>query len=275
MSKESVVYLLHKYQLRPNEVRGQHFLIDESVLEKILVAADCKTSDAVLEVGPGIGNLTALLAQSCRHVVAVEVDRRYKPVLDALCAVNTNVTVLYHDILTLSFEELIKAFGARTEYKIVANIPYYLTSRLLAQFIQYPVLPQVIVVLVQKEVADRIVEGPGNHSKLSLGIQFYAEPRVVFRVPRDLFYPKPAVDSAVVQIKNLHRWSYPESEQRVWQLINFGFSAKRKKLVNNLAAGLHVDRETIVQRMGEAGIDPSKRAQMLSAGDWRSLARVF
>ena len=277
MSHSTIQYLLRKYKLHPDTIKGQHFLSSDAILQKIVDTAEIQLKDHILEVGSGVGNLTALLAQKAANVTAVEVDERYRALLDALCAVNSNVSILYADILSLPFGHIQQALAltAGDSYKIVANIPYYLTSRFIAQSIRYPVPPDLIVLLIQKEVAERIVAKPGEHSKLSLSVQMYGEPDMIFTVPKRHFFPEPEVDSAVLRIKNVHAWNYSEKEQRVWQLISFGFSSKRKKLINNLMAGLQLPREQVGEVLEKAGLDSNVRAQNLRCEDWRSISRVL
>ncbi|MEK7583672.1 MAG: 16S rRNA (adenine(1518)-N(6)/adenine(1519)-N(6))-dimethyltransferase RsmA [Patescibacteria group bacterium] len=262
----------------PDTTRGQHFLVDDSALDRIARAVSVGSLGPIIEVGAGIGNLTSRLCMETRPVLAIELDRRFQPLLDKLVQLNANLSVLYRDILSLPFatvQEHMKLTEAASPYSIVGNIPYYITGKLLSHIMSYPILPTAAIFLLQDEVVQRIVAEPGAHSKLSLGVQFYGVPEVLFEVPRSSFYPRPEVDSALLRIANIHSWNYDESEKRVWQLINIGFSAKRKKLVNNLAGGLAVPAATVHEAFTKAGIDENIRAQGLSKEQWRSLARLL
>lgn len=277
MSRESVSYLLKKYGIKPDPRGSQNFLVSDSALDAIVSAAGLTPTDRVLEIGAGIGTLTAALATRCHSVLAVEQDIRFEPLLRALGSVNANVHLLFRDIMAVHFDDIVQALGldSKQKYKVVANIPYHITSRIISRLIAYPVTPERIVLLVQKEVGERIVAKPGDHSKLSLSVQFYGTPELLQIIPRGSFYPSPEVDSVILRIRSIAPWHYPESEKRVWQLIAFGFSSKRKKLLNNLAAGLVRDKSEIASALESCGIPVDSRAQALSTDDWRALARTI
>src|SRR3989344_6362101 len=181
MTRAEAEYLLRKYRIRPDLEKGQHFLVSEEALRRIILASDIERGDRILEIGPGIGTLTTLLSGRAAAVAAVEIDEQYRPLLGAIQAVNPNLTVIYRDILKVPFQEIAATLGLERgeSYKIVANIPYYLTSRFISRCLHYPALPERMVLLVQKEVAERIVARPGSHSKLSLSVQFYGEPELL------------------------------------------------------------------------------------------------
>lgn len=276
MSRESVLFLLKKFGIRPDPRGSQNFLISDSALHDIISSAELTPTDRVLEIGAGIGTLTAALATRCHSILAVEQDTRFEPLLQALGSVNTNLHLLYRDIIGVHFEDIARALDMNLglSYKVVANIPYHITSRIISRLIAYPIAPERVVLLVQKEVGERIVAKPGDHSKLSLSVQFYGTPELLQIVPRSSFYPVPEVDSVILRIRSIAPWRYPEPEKRVWQLIAFGFSAKRKKLLNNLAGGLARDKSEIASVLEGCGIPVGSRAQDLSPDDWRSLART-
>ncbi|MBI4090622.1 MAG: ribosomal RNA small subunit methyltransferase A [Candidatus Komeilibacteria bacterium] len=277
MSRESVLFLLKKFGIKPDPMVSQNFLISDTALNAVIAASDLAPADRVLEIGAGIGTLTAELVARCHTVLAVEQDTRFTKLLESLRSVNTNLRVLYRDIIAVHFEEIARELdlGIGRSYKVVANIPYHITSRIISRLIAYPMIPERIVLLVQKEVGERIVAKPGDHSKLSLSVQFYGTPELLQTVPRSAFYPAPEVDSAILRIRGIRPWQYPESEKRVWQLIALGFSAKRKKLVNNLAAGLAGEKSEIASVLEHCTIPVDSRAQGLSPDDWRSLARAL
>ena len=271
MSKESVQYLLKKYKLSPNTMRGQHFLVDDSILARIVAAAHIDASDAVLEVGPGIGTMTSLLVAKAKQVVACEVDRQFEPLLSTLAAVNKNLKIVWGDFLKTPEASLVLG----KEYKIVANLPYYLTAHFFQLIMNFQQLPTSITVVIQKEVAERIVAKPGDLTKIALGIQFYGTPRIAFEIGRRYFNPVPAVDSAALVITNIHNWEATVDERHCWQLIKIGFSAKRKKLINNLAGGLQMERDALVNAFEKAGIGLGSRAQELAPEEWVRLAAAM
>jgi 16S rRNA (adenine1518-N6/adenine1519-N6)-dimethyltransferase len=277
MSRSEITYLLKKHHIDPDSTKGQSFLVDDDVLGRIVTAASLTKHDAVLEIGPGLGNLTALLAKVSRRVMAVELDQQFKQVLDPLALVNTNLKIMYGNALDIPWATIDETLDLNNskKYKIVANIPYYITARLLKCILAYPEKPESIVLLIQQEVAERITARPGDHTKLSLSIQLYSDPEILFQVPKKHFYPKPDVDSAVIRLNNVHAWNHDGSEKRLWQLIAFGFSAKRKKLVNNLCAGLVQPRSRVIAALSKAGIEHNVRAQELSIKQWLSLMSVL
>lgn len=274
MSLASVTYLLQRHKLRPNALRGQNFLISDLWLEKLIEIAELRPEEKVIEIGAGIGNLTLLLAAKSRRVVAVEVDPAFKPILDVLAGVHNNLHPVYADILRYPFESLARdlVLTAGDRYKIIANIPYYLTGHLLPQVLTYEPRPSMIVLMLQKEVAQRIVAANGKHSKLSLGIHFYGLPEIAAEVSRKNFYPQPDVDSAILKLTDLHAWQASQSEKRVWQLIRIGFSSKRKKLLNNIAGGLKLDKETVIKAFKSANISSDIRSEDMTMGQWLVLA---
>src|SRR3989344_3143103 len=241
MSVETVRYLLKKLKIRPSSEQGQCFLASDADLNSILKTARLSETDCVLEVGAGIGNLAALLAGRSRRVVAVEVDRRFAPALEQLRSVHPNLELIYGDIRKIPFSDIAAVLGlseSEKTYSVVANIPYYLSSWFVRYFIEQKNQPSQMVLLVQKEVAERVVAEPGDHSKLSLSVQMYGSATIAGIVPRAHFYPVPAVDSAILSITGIHRWAYEVPEKLAWRIIAFGFSSKRKKIINNIAAGL-------------------------------------
>jgi len=281
----NVPALLKKYDLRPTKGLGQNFLIDENVLRKVITVADISAGDVVLEVGPGLGNLTRYLANQARHVIAVEIDEKLLPALHETLAPFTNVEIIIGDILKLDPAELIadksisKDGGSSlppglSSYKVVANIPYYITSVLIRHLLEANVQPSSMILTVQKEVAHRICEQPPNLSLLALSVQVYGEPKIAAKIPAGAFYPPPKVDSAVVKIE-----LYPEALisydllSLFFQLAKAGFSQKRKTLRNALSAGMHWPKDQTEAILGEVEINPKRRAQTLSLAEWEMLTR--
>ena len=262
--------LLERHGIFPNKGLGQHLLISRRALNAVVAAADLTPDDSVLEVGAGPGVLTRELAQRARRVVAVELDRAVLPVLRETTAGLANVEIIPRNLLEVAPEEV---FGD-APYKLVANLPYYITSLILRYLLESANPPRVLVVMVQREVAERLVAAPGEMSLLALSVQFYGTPRIVAYVPATAFYPPPKVDSAVVRV-DLHPAPLLDAARdRFFELIHAGFAEKRKQLHNSLARHLADPRETVDRWLAEAGIDPMRRPQTLSLEEWLRLSRI-
>ncbi|MDB5178677.1 MAG: ksgA [Patescibacteria group bacterium] len=248
--------------IKPNKGLGQHFLVDKPSLEAIMDAAAVTRDDTVLEVGPGLGVMTRPLTHQAGHVVAVETDHILAGLLrrDA----PDNLTVVEQDILTYDFSQL------PPRYKAIANIPYYLTSKIFRLLIENPNPPSVMSLLIQKEVAERIVAPPGKLSILALSVQYYGHPEIVRIVERHKFWPSPAVDSAVLRVV-LTGPAFPADPDRLFRLIKAGFGEKRKQLKNALAGGLNLSSELAVELIAKAKIGPTARAQELDLKAWKRL----
>jgi len=275
--------LLRRYGLRARKGLGQHFLIDREVLELIVEAAGLTPADIVVEVGPGLGVLTRELAGKAGWVITVELDDRLATALKQTLALLHNVTVLNEDILKLDAAALIKeerskfaaAMGKPAGYKVVANLPYYITSPVLRHFLEASTRPQTMVVMVQKEVAEAITARPGRMSLLSASVQFYGEPTIVSYVPARCFYPMPEVDSAILKVS-----VYPQPKVAVsdetgfFGLVRAGFSASRKQLANSLTQGLGLSRTEVLPLLEQADIEPRRRAETLTLEEWARLWEV-
>ncbi len=266
--------LLRQWNLRPSKGLGQNFIWDQAILEKIVAAAELTKTDTVLEIGAGLGTLTELLAEEAGHVVAVELDERLMPVLESVLADFENVTLVQGDILALDPATLINA--PHTQYKVVANLPYYITSAVLRHLLEASLRPQCMVLTVQREVAERIVAQPGRMSLLAVSVQFYGRPRLLFRIKPGSFYPAPEVESAVVRV-DLHAASPAavEDEEAFFRVVRAGFSQRRKQLRNSLAAGLGRSSEEAAKALEQAGVDPRRRAQTLSLEEWARVAHTL
>ncbi len=263
--------LLSKHGLEPNKSFGQNFLLSRRALRAILQAADLHPDESVLEVGAGTGLLTIELAQRARRVVAVELDRAILPLLRETTAPYPNVEILPRDVLTVQPEEV---FG-ETPYKVVANLPYYITSLILRHLLEAANPPRRLVVMVQREVAERMIAGPGDLSLLGLSVQFFGRPEIVAYVPPGAFYPPPKVESAVVRIDVYPEPLLPPEERNAFfGIAHAGFAEKRKQIHNSLARNLHVSREEVAEWLAEANIDPMRRPQTLSLDEWLALTRI-
>lgn len=272
--------LLRQFNIKPKKSLGQNFLADERAAGRIVEAAALSPDDVVLEVGPGLGTLTRQLAAAAARVVAVELDQRLIPVLQHTLAAHSNVELVHGDILRLNPAHVLHAAAADSpfHYKVVANIPYYITSALLRHLLETDVRPSLMVLTVQEEVARRIVAAPGDMSLLALGVQFYGRPRIVARLKAGSFYPRPKVNSAVIQI-DLGPESRPALDvtdvDLFFQLARAGFGQRRKQLRNALAGGLSCPRAEIDAALAQAGIDPRRRAETLTLEEWTALSRAF
>ena len=260
--------VLKRYGLRANKSLGQNFLQDPFALEKIVSAAEINAADTVLEIGPGLGSLTRYLAVSAKEVVAVELDPKLLPPLEAILAPHQNVRVVQGDILKIAPDELIDV----QDYIVVANIPYYITSPVIRHLLESKTKPRRIVLTIQKEVAQRICAKPGDMSLLALSVQVYGRPQISAHIAAEAFFPLPNVDSAVLcvdiyptpQIK-------PELLKLFFKLIKAGFSQKRKTLRNALSSGLHISPTDSAELLTRANIDPQRRAETLSLEEWETL----
>jgi 16S rRNA (adenine1518-N6/adenine1519-N6)-dimethyltransferase len=271
---QSIAALLRAHDLRPRKGLGQNFLSDPVALGRIVAAADLSREDVVLEVGAGVGTLTRPLAEQAGHVLALELDAGLVGVLRDQLADLPNVKVLQGDVLRFS----VSRFPHRG-YKVVGNLPYYITSAVLRHFLEKVPRPRLMVVTVQREVAERIVAEPGKMSLLAVSVQFFGQPRIVARIPAGAFYPPPKVDSAVVRVDVGEQPSVPLEEgideASFFRVVRAGFSQKRKTLRNSLSAGLGLSPVSAMEALEQASIDPRRRAETLSLPEWVDLWRVF
>jgi len=269
--------LCRLYEIKPARSKGQNFLIEEKVYDGIAAAADLQLNDVVLEVGPGLGFLTAKLAKKVSRVIAVELDDKLAEVLRTVLVAqgNKNVEVANKNVLDIKIQPPLFSPCQRGGYKIVANLPYNITSVFLRKFLaETENKPSLAVLMLQKEVAQRICARAGKMSLLAVSVQFYAEPEIIEYVPKENFWPEPEVDSAIIKIKIKN--AKPEvDENDFFRLVKFGFSAKRKMLKNNLAAGFKIDQIEAVGKITKAGFNPKVRAQELSVENWLKLFAYF
>ncbi|GAB4572811.1 MAG: 16S rRNA (adenine(1518)-N(6)/adenine(1519)-N(6)) -dimethyltransferase RsmA [Anaerolineae bacterium] len=267
--------LLDTYGITPKKSLGQNFLHDPNALEKIVRAAEINPDDTVLEIGPGTGALTGWLAESARRVITVELDDRLIPLLRHRFEDVDNVTIIHADILQVDLSLHIRP---DEPYCVVANLPYYITSAILRYLFEQPHRARRIVVMVQNEVADRLVARPGNMSLLSVSVQFYGKPQIITRLSPAVFWPRPDVTSALVRID-----TYPDGERPIevpdeslfFRVVKAGFSQKRKQLANALGAGLGIGKTEATRLLQQAGIDSARRAETLSLQEWATLTTTF
>jgi 16S rRNA (adenine1518-N6/adenine1519-N6)-dimethyltransferase len=273
---ESVMELVRRYQIDPKKSLGQNFLIATSHLDRIVAAADLEPTDIVLEIGPGLGTLTRRLAAQAGHVVAVELDDRLIAMLRADFAEQPHVQIVHNDILEIDPPALLSAELPQLEvgagYKVVANLPYYITSLVLRHLLEASPPPSLAVLMVQKEVAERICAAPGALSLVALSVQFYAIPHIVQRVPAGAFYPPPKVDSAVLRLDVRPQPAVTTvSPQQFFAVARAGFGQKRKQLANSLSAGLKLPKAAVQEALARAAIDPKRRAETLALDEWGML----
>ncbi|MCL7451974.1 MAG: 16S rRNA (adenine(1518)-N(6)/adenine(1519)-N(6))-dimethyltransferase RsmA [Anaerolineae bacterium] len=271
---QSVPALLRAHGLHPRKRLGQNFLLDPVALGRIVDAAELSPEDLVLEVGAGVGNLTRLLAAEAGTVLALELDDRLVEILREQVAGFPNVKVVHGDVLDMPDLGL-----GKLRYKVVGNLPYYITSAVLRTFLERHPRPTLLVVTVQREVAERIVAEPGDMSLLAVSVQFYGRPRIWARIPAGAFYPAPDVDSAIVRVE-VEEQPQVQLDEAVgeagfFRVVRAGFSQKRKTLRNSLSGGLGLDPAVVERGLGDAGVDPRRRAETLSLQEWAAVARTL
>jgi len=265
--------LLRQSGLKAKKGLGQHFLIDEKALETIVIAAELSPEDIVIEVGPGLGVLTIELARRAGKVIAVELDTKLASLLKRRLASLPNVNIVNADILKVSPSQLL---GGENNYKVVANLPYYVTSPILRYFVEASPKPSLMVVMVQKEVGIAIAASPGKMSLLAISLQVYSKPKIISYVSTQSFYPPPKVDSAIVRFD-----LFPEPAVKIadidgfFKVVRCGFSSPRKQLRNSLAHGLEVKPAEVGLLLEKARIEPQRRAETLSLEEWARLYEVL
>ena len=274
------IEVLQKYGFVFQKRFGQNFLIDTHVLERIIEASEITKDDFVLEIGPGIGTMTQYLAESAGRVVAVEIDNNLIPILQETLKDYDNVTVIHNDILKVDIAELAEKYNGGRPIKVVANLPYYITTPIIMGLFESHVPIDNITVMVQKEVADRMQEGPGskNYGALSLAVQYYAEPYIVANVPPNCFIPRPSVGSAVIRLTR-HKDApvQTKDEQMMFRLIRASFNQRRKTLQNGLnnASDLHFTKEQIASAIESMGLPPAVRGETLTLEQFAKLTDLL
>lgn len=264
-------HLCQKYGLRPSKKYGQNFLIEGEVVEKILAAADISKTDTVVEVGPGFGILTGPLAERAGRVISFEIEKKLQPYWSRQENSFPNLTVVWGNVLK-SFEST--DYGLQTtEYKVAANVPYQITSPLIRMFLEADNPPTEMILMVQKEVAERICAGPGDMSLLSLSVQLYSKPEIMFGVSRESFWPSPAVDSAVIKLTPRLSGLDPAQISKLFTLAKLGFSSKRKVLLKNIKSLIKPGQDSkILKLLMGFGLTKTARAQELSLQNWLDLS---
>ena len=277
---QRTIEVIKKYEFCFQKKFGQNFLIDGHVLDKIIAGAGVTKDDMVLEIGPGIGTMTQYLAEAAGKVVAVEIDRNLLPILQETLADYGNVKVIHADVLSLDLEKLVQEENGGRPIKVVANLPYYITTPIIMALFEQHVPLANVTVMVQKEVAARMESGPGSkdYGALSLAVQYYAEPYIVANVPCNCFMPRPNVDSAVIR---LTRYEEPpvqvKDEKMLFKIIRASFNQRRKTLQNGLnnSSELNFTKDQIAAAIAEAGFSPSVRGEALTLEQFAKLTDIL
>lgn len=277
---KNTIEIIQKYEFMFQKKFGQNFLIDAHVLEKIISAAGITKDDCVLEIGPGIGTMTQYLAENAGHVVAVEIDRNLIPILKETLADYDNVTVINEDILRVDIKALAEEYNGGKPIKVVANLPYYITTPIIMGLFESGVPIDNITVMVQREVADRMKEGPGSkdYGALSLAVQYYAEPEIVANVPPNCFIPRPNVGSAVIRLTRHKEMPVEVKDPALmFKIIRASFNQRRKTLQNGLgnAPELPYTKEQIAAAIAEMGLTPTIRGEALSLAQFAQLSDIL
>lgn len=277
---QNTIEVLQKYHFNFQKKFGQNFLIDTTVLDRIIASAEITREDCVLEIGPGIGTMTQYLAESAREVVAVEIDKALIPILEDTLSAYDNVTVINDDILKVDINQIAGEKNGGKPIKVVANLPYYITTPIIMGLFESHVPLKSITIMVQKEVADRMQVGPGtkDYGALSLAVQYYAKPEIVANVPPNCFIPRPNVGSAVIR---LTRYAEPPvqvaDEKKMFALIRASFNQRRKTLVNGLgnAAGLNVTKEQVLSALEQMGLPATVRGETFTLEQFAQLSNLL
>lgn len=276
----NTIEILQKYQFRFQKKYGQNFLIDTNILEKIVEEARIEKDDCVIEIGPGIGTMTQYLAGQAAQVIAIEIDSMLIPILQETLADYKNVTIINEDILKVNIQQILEERNQGKPAKVVANLPYYITTPIIMELLENKVPLESITVMVQKEVAERMQQGPGSkeYGALSLAVQYYTKPEIVAQVGPNCFIPRPNVGSAVIHLRK-HK-SPPvdvEDEGFMFRLIRASFNQRRKTLVNGLsnAAELNLKKEEVTAALETMGLSPMIRGEALSLKEFAALSNLL
>ncbi|MFS1510857.1 16S rRNA (adenine(1518)-N(6)/adenine(1519)-N(6))-dimethyltransferase RsmA [Chengkuizengella sp. SCS-71B] len=273
--------IIKRYGFSFKKSLGQNFLIDQNILEKIVNVAELDKNKGALEIGPGIGALTQSLALSAGKVTAIELDQRLIPILNDLLQSYDNVEVIHGDVLKIDLNNIFKEhFKDQTEVSVVANLPYYVTTPIIMALLEKQLPIENIVVMIQKEVAERMVALPGgkDYGSLSIAVQYYCEAEMVLTVPHTVFIPQPNVDSAVIRLKR-RREPIVQVEDSIFffKVVQASFGQRRKTIINNLISNLFTkdDKQKLISILQSADIDPSRRGETLSIEEYARLSNVL
>jgi 16S rRNA (adenine1518-N6/adenine1519-N6)-dimethyltransferase len=267
--------VITRYGFTFSKSLGQNFLIDQNIVQNIIKGAEVTGEDYVLEVGPGIGTLTEALAEVAKKVVAVEIDKTLIPVLSETLGPYDNADVVHGDILKTDIVGIINEKFGGHKPKVIANLPYYITTPIIMKFLEEKIPVTDLVVMIQKEVAERIYASPSTkaYGALSIAVQYYADPFMLMIVPKTVFFPAPNVDSAVLRLKVLDQPRFPVKDEKLFfRVVRAAFSQRRKTLLNTLSSGLSMDKATVSETLLSVDIDPIRRGETLSIEEFAKLA---
>lgn len=281
-SPGGTLYILDKYGIRARKKYGQNFLIDANVVQNIIDAAEISEKDCVLEIGPGIGSMTQLLSRAAGSVVCVEIDENLRPVLSETLEDCSNVRILWQDILKTDLQQIRDEYNGARPLKVVANLPYYVTTPILMQLLEQKGVFSSITVMIQKEVADRIRSGPGNkeYGALSLAVQYYADPQIVMTVPPSCFIPRPGVESSVLCLRAYEKPPVQADEKFMFALIRAAFNQRRKTLANAVSHGFSfegrtISREEVTKALEKMGLPATVRGEALSLEQFAKFSELL
>ncbi|KXG74143.1 16S rRNA (adenine(1518)-N(6)/adenine(1519)-N(6))-dimethyltransferase RsmA [Thermotalea metallivorans] len=268
--------IVERYGFKFSKSLGQNFLIDENILYKIIDGAEISKEDGVIEIGPGIGTLTQVLAERAGKVVAVEIDKNLLPILEETLREADNVEVIHQDVLKLDLHGLIRDKFEGKPVKVIANLPYYVTTPIIMKFLEERIPVSSMVVMIQKEVADRMQAKPGtkDYGALSVAVQYYCEPRMITKVPKSVFIPQPKVESTVIQLKVLENPKVKVKDERLlFDIVRAAFGKRRKTLLNALSSSnLGLDKEKIKEILSKSNIQEERRGETLTIEEFAYLA---
>ncbi len=268
MKKSEILSLLNKYNMRPKKSLGQNFLMDANVVQKIVQAANVSKRDCIVEIGPGLGILTKELAKTGASITSVEIDSWAIPLLEDELKNYSNVKIINEDAL--------KFFPPSGKYKMVANIPYYITSPLISHFLKNKNRPEKMVILIQKEVAEKIIAKEGRLNVPAINVQIFGKPKIVAKVSRRCFHPMPKVDSAVLEIEMFKKPLVEEKNlKKFFKIVHAGFAHKRKTILNSFIRSMDIDIKTAREVIEKCGITVTARAQHLTVDDWKCLSNAI
>lgn len=266
--------IIQKYDFRLTKSLGQNFLVDQNILDKIVQAAEVTKEDVVFEVGTGIGTLTHELALRAKKVVAIEIDRKLIPILEETLSGVDNVEIVNQDILKTDLKYLAQEFAEGRSIKVVANLPYYITTAIIMKFLESNIRLDSFVLMIQKEVADRIIAKPStkDYGSLTVAIQYYAQSELISKVPRNAFIPPPNVDSSVIRLRiRSERDIQVRDEQLFFKVIRGSFSKRRKTIQNALSTYEDFTKDVVIEALTRADIDPKRRGETLTIDEFAKL----
>lgn len=275
--------LLRQYDFQVRKRLGQHFLVNSGIVNNITRAAGLSPSDLVLEIGSGIGVLTRELVRQAGWVIAIELDTRLAELVKEVFIPGAKFSVVNQNVLEVEPLDIIKqekvkfppSISDPLTYKLVANLPYYITQPIIRHFCEAKLKPCIMVIMVQKEVAQNIVAKTGNLSLLAISVQYYGKPEIVGYVPARNFYPPPKVDSAILKITMYPEPPVKATTEQFFKIVRAGFSARRKQVANSIAQGLDIPKSEVLVLMDKAGISPQKRPETLTLEEWAHLENIF